>query len=572
HLSFDGIFGTHRFNYLAPDSPWLFFDGRANAFLISPLSHFGVAALSMGGQEQIRSGISPAIKTLPAGFTHQTILVIERGINKAFETWGQAITGLYGKTRPANDADVVLDRLGYWTDAGAAYYYRFEEALGYEGTLLAVRDDFARAGIALGYLQLDSWFYPKGPLGAWEDFTGGIHEYVAHPSLFPRTLASFRERLGLPLITHARWIDPASPYRRRYEFSGNVSTDPLYWDNLAAYLREAGVASYEQDWLGAQAQPALAVQHLSAFTGQMARALREQGISIQYCMPAPRHFLQTARYDNVTTIRVSEDRFDRNRWDEFLYGSRLASALGVWPWSDVFRSTERDNTLLSTLSAGPLGVGDPIGGLDRDNLLRAVRPDGVIVKPDVAIVPLDQSILDEVQAQDRPMVAAASTDFEGLRFSYVFAYPRGRETLAAFTPDSLGLTRPAYVYNYFTGEGRLMEAGESVQVSLADGSAYYIVAPIGDSGIAFLGDAGHFVSVGKKRIPRLSDTGTLEVTVAFARGEKVRVVRGYAPSAPSASVVRGAAGPLVYDPSTRLFRVEVSADEGLSAVLRLKLR
>jgi len=47
---------------------------------------------------------------------------------------------------------------------------------------------------------------------------------------------------------------------------------------------------------------------------------------------------------------VSDDRFSRERWDSFLYTSRLAAALGVWPWADVFMSTERDNLLIATLS------------------------------------------------------------------------------------------------------------------------------------------------------------------------------------------------------------------------------
>ena len=40
---------------------------------------------------------------------------------------------------------------------------------------------------------------------------------------------------------------------------------------------------------------------------------------------------------------------------------RLASALGEWPWTDVFMSSETSNLLLSTLSASMVGVGDALG-------------------------------------------------------------------------------------------------------------------------------------------------------------------------------------------------------------------
>ena len=87
------------------------------------------------------------------------------------------------------------------------------------------------------------------------------------------------------------------------------------------------------------------------------------------------------------------DRFEQGKWTEFLYGSRLASALGAWPWADVFMSTEEDNLLLATLSAGMVGVGDELGAASKQNLLKAVRGDGVIVKPDAPIVPLDAAWL-----------------------------------------------------------------------------------------------------------------------------------------------------------------------------------
>ena len=98
-----------------------------------------------------------------------------------------------------------------------------------------------------------------------------------------------------------------------------------------------------------------------AFTDGMARAAQEKGMSMQYCMALPRHFLQGARYGNLTTIRTSGDRFTRSKWDAFLYTSRLATALGIWPWADVFMSTETDNVLIATLSAGMVGNGDKIG-------------------------------------------------------------------------------------------------------------------------------------------------------------------------------------------------------------------
>ena len=180
-----------------------------------------------------------------------------------------------------------------------------------------------------------------------------------------------------------------------------------------------------------------------------------ENISIQYCMPTPRHFLKSVKYANLTSIRASADRFDRTRWTNFLYASRLASALGIWPFTDVFMSTETENLLVATLSAGPVGVGDPVGSLNGANLCRAVRADGVIVKPDVPLMPLDINYLGDANSGNAPLIASTYSDFWGLRSYYVFAYNRAADTQSLF-PSSLGLNRPAYLYNYFAGTGSVV--------------------------------------------------------------------------------------------------------------------
>ena len=204
HLTFSGIFAPPTFSDFASDSPWIFFDSSANTFILSPVTHFMTASTAWGPNGELASGISPQIANLPQGFQHQTLLVIDKGINRAFDSWGQAVTSLRGKKRPANDADASLKTAGYWTDNGGTYYYRMANSLNYPQTLAQVKADFDRAGIGLGYIQLDSWFYPKGPSALWNDGGDGIFQYIAAPALFPTGLADFQRSIGAPLITHAR--------------------------------------------------------------------------------------------------------------------------------------------------------------------------------------------------------------------------------------------------------------------------------------------------------------------------------------------------------------------------------
>src|SRR5229473_3118289 len=106
HLAYQGTFGLFTFSSLAADSPWVFFDSSGNTFVLSPASDFMVANTLQGTGGSISSGISPQITSLPAGFSHQTLLVMGKGINSTYQTWGQAMTKLQGKVRPANDSDI----------------------------------------------------------------------------------------------------------------------------------------------------------------------------------------------------------------------------------------------------------------------------------------------------------------------------------------------------------------------------------------------------------------------------------------------------------------------------------
>jgi hypothetical protein len=574
HITFSGMFAHPTFGYFASESPWVFFDPAGASFIISAASNFMTAVTDGIAGSGIYSTISPQIGTLPEGFEHSTLLVVEDGINRAFETWGSTLNALAGVTRPANDADLILSRIGYWTDAGATYYYNNEPSLTYEQTLAAVKSEFDSAGVPLGYMQLDSWFYPKGAASDWKDSSSGIERYTAAPALFHSGLSGLQRALGISLVTHARWIDPSSPYRQQYRISGNVAIDPAYWSDIAGYLAKEGVGGYEQDWLSNDAHTDFNLTDPYAFLDGMAAAMAERGLSMQYCMPTPRHFMQGARYPNLTSVRTSQDRLTPDKWTRFLYASRLGSALGIWPFTDVLMSSETSNLLLAALSAGPVGLGDPLGQVDAGNLRRAARADGVIVKPDAPVAPLDRIYLADSQGHtDSPMVAATFTDLGGVRAWYVFGYDRGSGSPATYTASELGIAGAAYVYDFATGSGHLADAADIVSAEYRDGYFYHVVVPVGPSGMAVIGDTGHFVSMGRKRIPSYADDGAVWLSVEFAAGEKLRTIEGYSPALPGVQAFEGAAAPVLYDPTSGRFRVTVSPGvSGAAARIRIGQR
>ena len=581
HFSYkNDVFAPRSFTLEETGTPWLLFDDRTRTAVLSPAANYMIAGMHGDGNTEIASGLNSGVAGLPAGFAHKTILAFGAGVNAAWDSWGNALTDLAGKTRPPNDADIGLRYLGYWTDNGAAYWYNYEHDLGYAGTLETLVRRYREEGIPLRYLQLDSWWYsktltgpggeslvpknPELPAGEWNRY-GGLLKYEAPPAVFPEGLAAFQKKVGLPLITHNRWIDRESPYHKRYDISGVAAVDPNFWKEIMDYTSSASVVTYEQDWLNViyKNSPALGTTLAAgdAFTDGMARAAQEKGMSLQYCMALPRHFLQGARYGNLTTIRTSGDRLTRSNWDTFLYTSRLASALGIWPWADVFMSTEADNVLIATLSAGMVGVGDKIGAENKENVLRAVRPDGVIVKPDAPLLPIDAMYTSDAMASRPPMIASAHTDHGALRTAYVFAYSRSSEDAnTAFTPAQVGEPRDVYLYDTRARTARRLAASEKFNFDLApNGTAYFILAPVSRAGIALFGDDGKFVPDGRKRIASVVDErNRLTATVTFAPQETSLRLFGYTTRRPTITAQMGSAGDVAFDEKTGRFEVSVS--------------
>jgi len=115
----------------------------------------------------------------------------------------------------------------------------------------------------------------------------------------------------------------------------------------------------------------------------------------------------------------------------------------------------------------------------------------------------------------------------------------------------------------------VMDSGGTFSDEIAGGFTYYIVTPIGPSGIGLLGDLEQFVPLGKQRITSVSDDGVLEMGVAFAPGETSRVITGYAAKAPVVTAQTGAVSSVSFDPTTQRFQFSVTASGGGAAMVEI---
>jgi len=176
------------------------------------------------------------------------------------------------------------------------------------------------------------------------------------------------------------------------------------------------------------------------------------------------------------------------------------------------------------------------------------------------------------------MLAATFTDHNGFKAVYVFSYARqATNTAASFVPASLGIPGDAYVYDYFNHTGTIVPSGNlfAFTTTLPDantGGSYFIVVPIGPSGLALLGDTNKYVSLGKKRISDLSDSGVLSATIQFSTSETNLTLSGYAPAIPFVSAPIGTVHSVNYDAAKHWFTAIVAPGPLQSATATLSLR
>ncbi|KNC53925.1 6 carbohydrate binding protein [Thecamonas trahens ATCC 50062] len=351
------------------------------ASLVSAASNFMTSATSFNAStRRLAYGVLGSVTAIPPGFNMNTIAVAGTGVTSATAAWGAALRDMFGKD--AAGADPTLTTLQYITDHGAYYYYHTEPGTNYQETLEGVKQYAEAAGIPYRNIQIDSYFYPKangpGLKTGYAQQNGGQYAFAIDAT----------SGMALPL-------------------------EQVFWDDLMANA-SAWLTVYEQDWLYVQTRGMDATRQSATLARdwllQMGNAAAAHGIRIQYCMPYPRHLLQSVEIAAVDQIRASGDevpgRNDAHQWQPMGTTALLAHALGLAPSKDNFWSTveqpgnpykareafPRLQAAVATLSTGPVAIGDRIGYSDVALILRSVRTDGIVLAPSRPATLVDSAI------------------------------------------------------------------------------------------------------------------------------------------------------------------------------------
>ncbi|MEM8618906.1 MAG: hypothetical protein AAGF73_04210 [Actinomycetota bacterium] len=427
---------------------------------------------------------------------HSTSVHLYRGASVAelLDRWRVDLAPV--EHRPIDD-NPALGNLAYWTDNGAAYWYRTENGRSIGESVVDVVNDLRASNVPVTGVELDSWFYPhERPRQiteiAYPDDVPptGAMTWTPRDDAFPGVadgdgVGWLAEKLGHPpLILHARHISPSSPYITNVdewwvdEFAA-APVDPQFFRRWFEDARRWGTTCIEQDWMQVFW---FAVRELRRHPGRAAqwqrtlnRLAAEYDVDLLWCMATPADMIEASQLDRVAAIRTSDDyRFTTDPallWTWFLTVNRLAEPLGLAPFKDCFFSNPKIaddddaidgdrhaevEALLSALGAGPVGIGDRIGCTDREIVMRTCDDAGRLLRPDRPIALIDDCLFGAPARGDR--LAWASTDItvEGRTWTYVVALNTAQTSVDdTLTLAEIGVTEPRYLYDWRTGEGSI---------------------------------------------------------------------------------------------------------------------
>lgn len=564
-------------------------DGRT--ILVAPLDQFHDQTIGLNGGT-VRCGWPGDLDQIPAGFTTELGVLLAPTAREAIERWGRILLERAGTVRPDPWSDALGATPSYWTDNGAAYWYKTEPGHDVAGSIVAAVEDLRSHDVPIGAVQLDSWFYPHVDLRPFD-----TDDWVVPPSamvawepredVLPDGIPALRERLGNPpLVAHIRHLSAEAPLAAEVPVHVDgpyaVPATPEGYERWLDACLEWGIETFEHDWLvevffgvkGLRETPGRA----RAWQEGIDRAAAERGITLQWCMATPADFAQTTTLGQVTSIRTCGDHgyiaSAGQLWAWFATTNTLARSLGLAAFKDVFRADPEvagvngePEALLSALSTGPVGLGDRVGRFDPTLAFATCRADGTLIKPDLPIAATSATMLASPAFSPVPMVAETrSTHPSGLTVAYVFvaqcsfSEDRVVTDVPLASLDGSAPTGDVIAWDWRAGTAERLAASDALAVDLGrEEWSYHVLAPVSDAGIAVVGDASKFVTAGRPRLELVAADDTSVTVRVQGAGESITVT-GWAEAS-----VRTNEGIVTNDADTGIWTVTVDLGDRAEA-------
>ena len=429
--------------------------------LLAPIDHAHEQVVAVT-DDGLLAGWHGDLDEVPAGFATRLGAYSGGSLAEALSAWRADLDPAPVERR---DRGPLLTHLSYWTDNGAAYWYRTEPGSTIAASVAEVVEDLRARGVPIRAVELDSWFYdhevprPIREVGYPEEVPPtGATSWTPRADAFDPPpddgadldpIERFAERLGRPpLVLHARHVSPRSPAVDGtwwVDEHAAMPSDPGWFRRWFDDAARWGATCVEQDWM---LMWWYGVRPLRAAPGRAAtwqRALDRHAdatdLDLLWCMATPADLVLASSLERVAAVRTCDDyRFADDPallWTWFLTVNRLVGALGLAPFKDCsFTNAEVGEgsdaidgdrhawleAALAALSGGPVGIGDRLGRTDRAVVEAMCDDDGWLRRVDGPIAAIDRCLFGApARGEGLLWATTTATDAHGRRWAYVLA-------------------------------------------------------------------------------------------------------------------------------------------------------
>lgn len=489
--------------------------------LLAPLAAPHEQIISLEGG-QLRWGWHGDLDEVPAGFGCTLGVYDGESAAEVLDAWATELQALPPRRR---DANPITSHLSYWTDNGAAYWYRTEPGRTIGASVVDAVAALRADDVPVHAVELDSWCYvhetlrPIAEIGYPEEVPPtGMMTWTPRTDVFDDSVEQFRADLdGAPLVIHSRHVSPSSPYLDEGDWWVDaLAAQPVDPEFFRRWFDDAvrwGVCCIEQDWMLMYWFGVRALRSAPGRAAEWQRALDrhagDTGVGLMWCMATPADIVLAATLPNVVAVRTSDDyRFAADPallWTWYLTVNRLAAALGLAAFKDVFFSGPPGDdaidgdehaeleALLSALSAGPVGIGDRIGRTDREVVMRTCDADGRLRHVDHPVGLVDECLFGRPARGERLAWATTTATVGTDVWTYVVAINTSTDHVVVY--DTLPLDGWRSVLDWRAGT---IDDVDHLTVTLAPRDwAYWVVAAPGHR--ADEGDITKYVTVPSAR-------------------------------------------------------------------------
>ena len=506
--------------------------GGDRVVLLAPRDTFHEQLIAVS-DDRLVWGWHGDLDDVSAGFTSTLGIYHADTVDSALDAW-RADLGI-AAARISRSDNPLSTHLSYWTDNGAAYWYRTERGRTIGESVSDTVERLRSDEVPVRSIELDSWFYPHttsrpiAEIGYPDEVPPtGMATWSTRVDAFPVSdgdpIERFAERLGRPPLTlHTRHIAPTSPYvddPERWWVDDHAAQpiDPAFFRRWFDDAVRWGATVIEQDWM---LMYWFGVRQLRAAPGRAAawqRALDthagDTGVDLIWCMATPADLMLAAALEHVIAVRTCDDyRFTDDPaflWTWFLIVNRLSNALGLVAFKDCFFSQAEVadggdaidgdphaelEALLAALSNGPVGIGDRIGRTDRDIVMRTCDDDGRIRRLDRGVAAIDDGLFGAPARGERLMWATTTATTSLGVWTYVVAI--NTATHRRVIADAFELERAVTVFDWRRGTGSRVVR---LDADLAPRDwALFVLSPPGAPVASAVGDPTKYVVVESAR-------------------------------------------------------------------------